>query len=121
MMRDTVYVLSELASQEAIAASIAEMAAAVQAYVPCYRLKQQVQFEVIPEDRPVNLRASAVFRPENRGLPRSGRGGALSASVRGQPRYYDLGGAGDGGANGRGNAQRGGSDSMNGKNFISRT
>lgn len=34
MMRDTVYVLSELASQEAIAASIAEMAAAVQAYVP---------------------------------------------------------------------------------------
>lgn len=39
MMRDTVYVLSELASQEAIAASIAEMAAAVQAYVPGYRLE----------------------------------------------------------------------------------
>ncbi|HHP1335433.1 TPA: acetaldehyde dehydrogenase [Klebsiella quasipneumoniae] len=55
MMRDTVYVLSEMASQEAIAASIAEMAAAVQAYVPGYRLKQQVQFEVIPEDNPVNL------------------------------------------------------------------
>ena len=55
MMRDTVYVLSEMASQEAIAASIAEMVAAVQAYVPGYRLKQQVQFEVIPEDNPVNL------------------------------------------------------------------
>ena len=55
MMRDTVYVLSEAASQQAIAASIAEMAAAVQAYVPGYRLKQQVQFEVIPEDKPVNL------------------------------------------------------------------
>lgn len=55
MMRDTVYVLSEAASQQEIAASIAEMAAAVQAYVPGYRLKQQVQFEVIPEDKPVNL------------------------------------------------------------------
>ena len=40
------------------------------------------------------------------------------SSVRGQPRYYDLGGAGDGGANGRGNAQRGGSDSMNGKKLY---
>lgn len=55
MMRDTVYVLSEAASQQEIAASIAEMAAAVQAYVPGYRLKQQVQFEVIPDDKPVNL------------------------------------------------------------------
>ncbi len=61
MMRDTVYILSELASQEAIAASIAEMAAAVQAYVPGYRLKQQVQFEVIPEDRRSTCPASAVF------------------------------------------------------------
>lgn len=61
MMRDTVYILSELASQEAIAASIAEMAAAVQAYVPGYRLKQQVQFEVIPEDRLVNLPGVGCF------------------------------------------------------------
>jgi len=45
MMRDTVYVLSEAADQQRIAASIEEMAAAVQAYVPGYRLKQQVQFE----------------------------------------------------------------------------
>ena len=119
MMRDTVYILSELASQEAIAASIAEMAAAVQAYVPGYRLKQQVQFEVIPEEQAGQpARRRLFFRPENRGVPRSGRGGALSASVRGQPRYYDLGGAGDGGANGRGNAQRGGSDSMNGKKLY---
>lgn len=61
MMRDTVYVLSELASQEAIAASIAEMAAAVQAYVPGYRLKQQVQFEVIPRTGRSTCPASAVF------------------------------------------------------------
>ena len=85
MMRDTVYVLERDGVQGGGAASIAEMAAAVRAYVPGYRLKQQVQFEVIPEDNPVNLPAWAVFRPENRGLPRSGRGGALSAGVRRQP------------------------------------
>jgi len=47
MMRDTVYVLSEAADQQQVAASIEEMAAAVQAYVPGYRLKQQVQFEQV--------------------------------------------------------------------------
>lgn len=47
MMRDTVYVLSEAADQQQVAASIEEMAAAVQAYVPGYRLKQQVQFEYV--------------------------------------------------------------------------
>lgn len=57
MMRDTVYVLSDEASQDDIEASINEMAEAVQAYVPGYRLKQRVQFEVIPQDKPVNLRA----------------------------------------------------------------
>ncbi|MGJ7550160.1 acetaldehyde dehydrogenase (acetylating) [Pseudomonas alloputida] len=47
MMRDTVYVLSEAADPQQVAASIEEMAAAVQAYVPGYRLKQQVQFEQV--------------------------------------------------------------------------
>ncbi|MBA1205392.1 acetaldehyde dehydrogenase (acetylating) [Pseudomonas capeferrum] len=47
MMRDTVYVLSEAADLQQVAASIEEMAAAVQAYVPGYRLKQQVQFEAV--------------------------------------------------------------------------
>ncbi|MEI4523548.1 acetaldehyde dehydrogenase (acetylating) [Pseudomonas sp. CCNWLW23] len=47
MMRDTVYVLSETADQQYIAASIEEMARAVQVYVPGYRLKQQVQFEPV--------------------------------------------------------------------------
>ena len=37
------------------------MAAAVQAYVPGYRLKQQVQFEIIPEDKPVNLPGVGCF------------------------------------------------------------
>lgn len=55
IMRDTVFVLSENADQDAIAASIEEMVKAVQGYVPGYRLKQKVQFEVIPESAPVNI------------------------------------------------------------------
>ena len=61
MMRDTVYVLSETASQAEIEASIEEMAAAVQAYVPGYRLKQKVQFEVIPEETPVHIPGVGQF------------------------------------------------------------
>ena len=61
MMRDTVYVLSEAASQLEVEASINDMAAAVQAYVPGYRLKQRVQFEVIPQDKPVNLPGIGQF------------------------------------------------------------
>ncbi|WP_439291169.1 acetaldehyde dehydrogenase (acetylating) [Lonepinella koalarum] len=45
MMRDTVYTLSDLADEQAIRESVERMAAAVQSYVPGYRLKQQVQFE----------------------------------------------------------------------------
>ena len=45
IMRDTVYTLSEPACEDAIAESVAQMAAAVQAYVPGYRLKQAVQFD----------------------------------------------------------------------------
>ena len=55
IMRDTVFVLSELADQAQIAASVEEMAEAVQRYVPGYRLKQQVQFDVIPESAPLNI------------------------------------------------------------------
>jgi acetaldehyde dehydrogenase len=45
IMRDTVYTLSELADEAAIAESVQRMAADVQAYVPGYRLKQAVQFD----------------------------------------------------------------------------
>ena len=55
IMRDTVYVLSDLADQARIEASIEEMVASVQSYVPGYRLKQKVQFDVIPDDQPVNV------------------------------------------------------------------
>ncbi|KFI25751.1 acetaldehyde dehydrogenase (acetylating) [Paenirhodobacter enshiensis] len=55
MMRDTVIVLSQGATPEAIEASVAEMAARVQAYVPGYRLKQRVQFERIGDNAPVRV------------------------------------------------------------------
>ncbi len=47
IMRDTVYTLSELADEAAIAESVQRMVAAVQAYVPGYRLKQAVQFDQV--------------------------------------------------------------------------
>jgi acetaldehyde dehydrogenase len=55
IMRDTVFVLSELASEEAIVASVEAMVRDVQAYVPGYRLKQKVQFDCIGEDRPIRI------------------------------------------------------------------
>jgi len=53
IMRDTVYTLSAPADEDAIAESVAQMAAAVQSYVPGYRLKQAVQFERI--DTPIRI------------------------------------------------------------------
>ncbi|MGE8320098.1 MAG: acetaldehyde dehydrogenase (acetylating) [Comamonas sp.] len=56
LMRDTVYCLTELSASEAsIAASVEAMVARVHAYVPGYRLKQQVQFERIDGDRRINV------------------------------------------------------------------
>lgn len=55
IMRDTVYTLSDLADQDKVAASIEAMAAAVQSYVPGYRLKQKVQFDIIPPSAPLNI------------------------------------------------------------------
>jgi acetaldehyde dehydrogenase len=45
IMRDTVFTLSEGGSEDEIRASVEAMVAKVQAYVPGYRLKQEVQFE----------------------------------------------------------------------------
>ncbi|UUC48192.1 acetaldehyde dehydrogenase (acetylating) [Pseudomonas citronellolis] len=49
IMRDTVYVLSEAVDPSKVEASIEEMAAAVQAYVPGYHLKQKVQFDLVTD------------------------------------------------------------------------
>jgi acetaldehyde dehydrogenase len=55
IMRDTVFTLSEPADRDVIEASVAEMAARVQAYVPGYRLKQRVQFDLFDAHNPLNV------------------------------------------------------------------
>jgi acetaldehyde dehydrogenase len=56
MMRDTVFCLVDAdADQEAIRVSVRDMVRSVAAYVPGYRLKQEVQFDLIPETAPVNV------------------------------------------------------------------
>ncbi|WP_321871880.1 acetaldehyde dehydrogenase (acetylating) [Paraburkholderia tropica] len=55
IMRDTVFVLSDPADTAEVEASIARMVKDVQRYVPGYRLKQRVQFEVIPDTAPLNV------------------------------------------------------------------
>lgn len=49
IMRDTIYTLSEAANEAVIAGSVEEMVAAVHRYVPGYRLKQKVQFDVVQD------------------------------------------------------------------------
>jgi acetaldehyde dehydrogenase len=55
IMRDTVYCLCAEASQEAISASVEQMVADVQTYVPGYRLKQAVQFEHVGSNHPLHI------------------------------------------------------------------
>jgi acetaldehyde dehydrogenase len=59
MMRDTVFTLSEIADQAAIEASVQAMVARVNAYVPGYRLKQPVQFDLI--EQPINIPGIGTF------------------------------------------------------------
>jgi acetaldehyde dehydrogenase len=55
LMRDTIFTLSQGGSENAIRESVAEMVKTVQSYVPGYRLKQDVQFEAIGDNNPVNI------------------------------------------------------------------
>lgn len=73
LMRDTVYCLCADADREAITRSVTEMVAAVQEYVPGYRLKQEVQFD------PVDAHVPALGR----------RFGGLQVSV-----FLEVSGAG---------------------------
>ncbi|MGW0710113.1 acetaldehyde dehydrogenase (acetylating) [Streptomyces sp. NPDC002643] len=53
IMRDTVHCLVGDCDDTAVAASVEEMAARVQTYVPGYRLKQKVQFDRVTGDDPL--------------------------------------------------------------------
>ena len=55
VMRDTVFTLSEQGDRTAIKESISRMGAKVQQCVPGYSLHQEVQFDDIPEDKPVYI------------------------------------------------------------------
>jgi acetaldehyde dehydrogenase len=53
IMRDTVLCVVDDCDRAAVVASVEAMVAKVQAYVPGYRLKQQVQFTPLPEGEPL--------------------------------------------------------------------
>jgi acetaldehyde dehydrogenase len=55
IMRNTVFCLCDEADTGAIARSVGEMAESVRAYVPGYRLKQEVQFDRIPAEGAIKV------------------------------------------------------------------
>jgi acetaldehyde dehydrogenase len=55
IMRNTVFCLVQAANPDDIAQSIHEMVESVRAYVPGYRLKQEVQFDEITDEKPVRI------------------------------------------------------------------
>jgi acetaldehyde dehydrogenase len=61
IMRDTVFTLSEGADQETIRASVEAMVKRVQAYVPGYRLKQEVQFERFGDNNKLTIPGRGEF------------------------------------------------------------
>jgi len=66
MMRDTVFCLvdaSDPTTHDQIRESVAKMVGDVAAYVPGYRLKQQVQISEIPADQPVETLIDGGNRP----------------------------------------------------------
>jgi acetaldehyde dehydrogenase len=61
IMRDTVFTLSTGTDEDAIRDSVEAMVAAVQTYVPGYRLKQAVQFERYGDNNPLNIPGYGQF------------------------------------------------------------
>ncbi|WP_427917517.1 acetaldehyde dehydrogenase (acetylating) [Streptomyces sp. cg40] len=57
IMRDTVHCLVSDCATEAVTVSVEEMVGRVQAYVPGYRLKQQVQYDKVAADDPLRTLA----------------------------------------------------------------
>jgi acetaldehyde dehydrogenase len=61
LMRDTVFTLSSGAEEAAIKAAVEAMVDKVKAYVPGYRLKQDVQFERFGSNNPVKIPGLGSF------------------------------------------------------------
>jgi acetaldehyde dehydrogenase len=61
IMRDTIFTLSEGADEATIRASVEQMVADVQKYVPGYRLKQQVQFERFGDNNKLKIPGRGEF------------------------------------------------------------
>jgi acetaldehyde dehydrogenase len=77
LMRDSIFTLSHGGSEAAIRESVDAMVKTVQAYVPGYRLKQDVQFEWVGDNAPLNV-------------PGLGRLSGLKTSI-----FLEVEGAGD--------------------------
>ena len=77
IMRDTVFTLSEGATEQQIRQSVEQMVKKVQSYVPGYRLKQDVQFERFGDNNKLHI-------------PGMGDFGGLKSSV-----FLEVEGAGD--------------------------
>ena len=67
IMRNTVFCLSEDGDSTEIAASIRRMVDEVRAYVPGYRLKQEVQFEPFSSAKASGLKTSIYLEVEGAG------------------------------------------------------
>jgi len=61
LMRDTVFVLSEMVDEKLIEESVEQMVKDVQSYVPGYRLKQKVQFERFGSNNPLKIPGYGEF------------------------------------------------------------
>jgi len=61
IMRDTIFTLSEGADEETIRAAVAAMVEKVRAYVPGYRLKQEVQFERFGDNNRLKIPGQGEF------------------------------------------------------------
>lgn len=61
IMRDTVFTLSDTVDEAKIEASVADMVAEVQRYVPGYRLKQKVQFERYGDNNRLKIPGQGEF------------------------------------------------------------
>ncbi len=92
MMRGTVYTLSSGASEEEINESIQAMVRRVQAYVPGYRLKQEVQFERFGATTPYIFPAWASSRASRPAFSWKSKGRRIFCRPMRQSRHHDVGG-----------------------------